>query len=250
MIKPSQIAGIIPARWGSTRFPGKLATPIQGRPLLSWVIVGCRRSMRVANWIVATDDRRLAAIAEQAGAESVMTSSRFPSGSDRVAKVAESLRCRWIVNWQADEWLASGRPIDLLIEALERDRETRVATLCRPLSPDESKNPNRVKVVVSQSGRALYFSRALIPHDSSGTHPTRLHLGAYAFDRETLLQFTRWRQTPLEKQERLEQLRFLEHDVPMVVAECRIATFGVDTPADAEELNSRLERGGRNRRGQ
>jgi 3-deoxy-manno-octulosonate cytidylyltransferase (CMP-KDO synthetase) len=249
MISPAQVVGIIPARWASTRFPGKLATPILGRPLLAWVIEGCKRSKRVGQWIVATDDKRLAEIARDAGATAEMTSPHLRSGSDRVAKVAGKVKQRWIVNWQADEWLRDGRPIDLLLAALESAPGEGAATLCRPMSEKEAIDPNRVKVVVSQSGRALYFSRAAIPHDTSGTRPTRLHLGAYAFDRKTLLQFAGWRQTPLEKQERLEQLRLLEHDVPIMVAECRIATYGVDTPADAEELNSRLERDRPSRRG-
>lgn len=249
MIASRDILGIIPARWASTRFPGKLVTPIQGHPLLAWVVRGCRTSRRVKRWIVATDDRRIAAVAESSGAEVVMTSPRFRSGSDRVAAVARGSVCRWIVNWQADEWTPDGRPIDTLIAALDHHKSAKVATLCRPLPPPEAANPNRVKVVVSSSRRALYFSRAAIPHDHSGTKPARLHLGAYAFNRETLLAFTRWRQTPLEKQERLEQLRLLEHDVPIVVAECRVETYGVDTPADADLLNSRLERGGRSQRG-
>jgi len=239
-IRAEQIVGIIPARWGSTRFPGKMLAPVAGKPLVESVLTGCMRSKRVQRWIVATDDRRIAHVVQQAGGEAVMTPRNLKSGSDRVALVASRLRARWIVNWQGDEWLPDGRPIDLLVEALESHPECPVATLARLLGVSEGKNPNRVKVVVSQSGRALYFSRALIPHDSSGTTPSWLHLGAYAFERRTLLQFAEWSQTPLEKRERLEQLRLLEHDVPITVALCRVQTCGVDTPVDAEALEAQL----------
>jgi len=239
-IRPDQIVGIIPARWGSTRFPGKMLVPIAGKPLIEWVLAGCMKSKRVHRWIVATDDCRIARVIQQAGGDAVMTPRRLKTGSDRIALVAAQLRARWIVNWQGDEWSPDGRPVDLLVEALECHPECPVATLARPLDVSERKNPNRVKVVVSQSGRALYFSRALIPHDFSGAKPVLLHLGAYAFERRTLMQFSEWSPTPLEKRERLEQLRLLEHDVPLAVALCRVRTCGVDTPADAAALEARL----------
>ena len=239
-ISPGQIVGIIPARFGSTRFPGKMLVPIAGKPLIVRVLLGCLKSKRIPRWIVATDDGRIARAVEQIGGEAVMTPRSLKSGSDRVALLASRLRARWIVNWQGDEWSPDGRPVDLLVEALESHPECPVATLVRPMNVSEGNNPNRVKVVVSQSGRALYFSRALIPHDLSGTAPLWLHLGAYAFERRTLLEFAGWNQTPLERRERLEQLRILEHDVPVSVALCRVQTYGVDAPADAAVLEARL----------
>ena len=240
MIARRQICGIIPARWGSTRFPGKILTPIANRPLIEWVIRGCLRSKRVQCWIVATDDRRIAAVAERAGAEVVMTSVRFRSGSDRVAAVARNLPVRWIVNWQGDEWLPDGRPIDRLVATLESHPDCPVASLARPMSAAEAKNPHRVKVVVSHSGKALYFSRAAIPHGLFGSEPALLHLGAYAFEKQTLLKFANWRQTPLEKFEKLEQLRLLENDVCVAIGRCSVQTSGIDTPADARRLSARL----------
>lgn len=231
---------MIPARWGSTRFPGKLLASIGGYPLLTWVIRGCVRSRRVTRWIVATDDPRIAAVASEAGAEIKMTSAGLKSGSDRVAETVVNLRRRWVVNWQGDEWLPDGRPIDALVAALEMHPECPVATLVHPLAADEARNPHRVKVVVSPDGRALYFSRAFIPYDSTGTKPVWLHVGAYAFAKPVLLRFASWPQTPLEKREKLEQLRLLEHGIPIAVARCRVATFGVDTPADARALTRRL----------
>jgi len=242
VIGPRQICGIIPARWGSTRFPGKILTPIAGHPLLEWVIKGCKRSKRVPQWIVATDDARIAEAAQRAGAEVVITSSRFRCGSDRVAAVAKRLRVQWIVNWQGDEWLPNGKPIDRLVETLEAHPDCPVATLARPMTAEEAKNPNRVKVVLSRSGKALYFSRATIPHGLFGSTPALLHLGAYAFEKHTLLKFSTLRQSPLEKFEKLEQLRLLENDVCVAVGRCGVFTSGIDTPADARRLTARIKK--------
>lgn len=242
---PKQVCGIIPARLRSSRFPEKPLALIAGRPLIEWVVRGCLRAKHVGRWIVATDDRRIVAAVAHLHVEAVMTPARLKSGSDRVAHIARGLRERWVVNWQGDEWLPDGRPIDRLLEALADDKAAKVATLARPLSRTDAENPNRVKVVLSRTGRALYFSRASIPHDPSGKTPTLLHLGAYAFERQALLQFASWPMTVLERQERLEQLRLLEHDVPIVVRICRVQTFGVDTPADARHLEAYLTRTGR-----
>lgn len=214
------------------------------------VVRACQKSKRVKRWIVATDDRRIAAYAEASGAEAVMTPKALKSGSDRAAYVSRTLNAKWIVNWQGDEWSPNGRPIDLLITALESHPDCQVATLARPLDHLSAQNPNRVKVVLSQLGRALYFSRAPIPHAISGTEPFWLHMGAYAFERSMLERFSKWRPSPLEKRERLEQLRLLEYDVPIAVGICRVVTRGVDAPADAKELERLIGRGrSNNRRG-
>ncbi|HUU44560.1 MAG TPA: 3-deoxy-manno-octulosonate cytidylyltransferase [Acidobacteriota bacterium] len=245
-ITADRIVGIIPARWGSTRFPGKIVTPIAGKPLLEWIIRGCRRSRRVQHWIVATDDRRIAELAVACGVEAALTPRTLKSGSDRVAHVVAQRPERWVLNWQGDEWLPDGRPIDRLVETLEADSDLTVATLARPINHREAENRNRVKVVLSQTGRALYFSRASIPTTNSGSVPKLLHVGAYLFERSVLLRFARWRPTPLERRESLEQLRLLEHDIPIGVGICRVHTHGVDTPADARVLARRL-RSGRSR---
>jgi 3-deoxy-manno-octulosonate cytidylyltransferase (CMP-KDO synthetase) len=239
---PHTVCGIIPARIGSTRFPKKPLALIAGRPLLEWVIRGCTKSKSVGRWIVATDDRRIGALAQNLGVEAIMTPRTLKSGSDRVAYVARGLSSRLIVNWQGDEWLPDGRPIDRLVESLRRNRTTAVATLARPLAGEDAENPNRVKVVLSSSQHALYFSRAPIPYSTNRTTPTLLHVGAYAFKRQMLLQFASWPKTPLERREQLEQLRLLEHDIPIVVTVSRVPTFGVDTPADARLLERYLTR--------
>jgi 3-deoxy-manno-octulosonate cytidylyltransferase (CMP-KDO synthetase) len=194
----------------------------------------------VGRWIVATDDRRIGALADGLGVEAIMTPRSWKSGSDRVAYVARGLTSRVIVNWQGDEWLPDGRPIDQLVESLRRNAKTPVATLARPMDAAESKNPHRVKVVLSSTRHALYFSRASIPYSTKRPSPTLLHIGAYAFQRQTLLEFASWPKTPLERQESLEQLRLLEHDVPIVVTVSRVRTFGVDTPSDAGLLEQYL----------
>ena len=147
-----------------------------------------------------------------------------------------------MVNWQGDEWLPDGRPIDRLVRALESDVGATVATLARPLARKDANDPNRVKVVLSQTGRALYFSRALIPHGRRGTGPLLLHLGAYLYERATLLRFAKLKPTPLERRERLEQLRLLEHNIPIAVAVCRVQTQGIDSPSDARTLSRRLSK--------
>lgn len=241
-MNPHTVCGIIPARIGSKRFPRKPLAEIAGRPLLEWVVRGCTKSKTVGRWIVATDDRRIGALAHNLGVEAIITPRTLKSGSDRVAYVARGLSSKIIVNWQGDEWLPDGRPIDQLVDALRRNRKTHVATLARRLDPDDAKNPNRVKVVLSSSKHALYFSRASIPYSTNRSSPTLLHIGAYAFERQTLSQFASWSKTPLERREQLEQLRLLEHDVPIVVTISRVRTFGVDTPADARVLERYLRR--------
>ena len=247
IIQPKDCVGIIPARWGSTRFPGKILTPIAGQPLLQRIIGSCLKSKRVKRWLVATDNSRIAQCAEANGVEAVMTPKSLASGSDRAAYVSRTLREKWIVNWQGDEWSPNGKPIDLLITALEANPECQVATLARPSGPEIAQNSNRVKVVLSDSQRALYFSRAPIPHAFLGTEPFWLHMGAYAFERSMLLRFSGWRPTSLEKRERLEQLRLLEHDVAIAVGLCKVKTFGIDTQADAKELEGLIGRGRSNK---
>lgn len=248
--------GIIPARWASTRFPGKILIPIAGQPLLARIIHSCRKSRRVKHWIVATDDLRIARCAEDSGIEAVMTPKSLASGSDRAAYVSRRLKAKWIINWQGDEWSPNGRPIDVLVSTLEKHPECPAATLARVLELESAKNPNRVKVVLSQSGHALYFSRAPIPHAflsraksrDSGTEPCWLHLGAYVFERSMLQEFTEWKKTPLERRERLEQLRLLEHDVPIAVGLCKVKTYGVDVPDDVRKLERLIGSGRSNHR--
>ncbi len=233
--------GIIPARWGSTRFPGKPLHLIAGKPLLRHVWERCCRAAALDSVIIATDDRRIANAASDWGAEVAMTSGRHRSGTDRIAEVAaQTKQAAFIVNIQGDEPLVDPRLIDKLVAKLRSDRKIDMVTAAHPFSnPAEASSPHQVKVVVDLSGRALYFSRSPIPH--SGENILR-HQGIYAFRRETLLQFVKWKQSPLERAESLEQLRALENGVTVHVLVTKHGSPGVDTPQDAKALEQKLAR--------
>ncbi|MDX2080488.1 MAG: 3-deoxy-manno-octulosonate cytidylyltransferase [Terrimicrobiaceae bacterium] len=227
---------VIPARWGSTRFPGKPLYPLGGKPLLQHVWERCLQSTLAAEVIVATDDMRIAEAAFDFGADVALTSARHPTGTDRVAEVARKLRgVSVVVNVQGDEPLIEPEVIDQLIESLAGDRRLAMSTAAAPLDRGDLDNPNVVKVVTDLGGRALYFSRAGIPVDRDGdVGPARWrHLGIYAYRRAFLLKFVQWKPTPLERCEKLEQLRALEHGASIHVVTVREAGPGIDTPADA-----------------
>lgn len=241
---------IIPARWGSTRFPGKPVYPLAGKPLLQHVWERCQRSKSADGVIVATDDMRIAEVAFDFGAEVAWTAEDHPTGTDRVAEVAAKLKgIGVVVNVQGDEPRIDPKVIDRLIESLEKERSVSMSTAAAPLAPGELEDPNCVKVVLAADGRALYFSRAPIPADRDGDAKPRRwrHLGIYAYRREFLLNFVRWKPTPLEVSEKLEQLRALEHGAKILVLPVREAGPGIDTPADAAEFEKLLA--GRKSRG-
>jgi 3-deoxy-manno-octulosonate cytidylyltransferase (CMP-KDO synthetase) len=232
----SRTAIIIPARWGSTRFPGKPLHPLAGKPLIRHVWERCAKVRGVDRVIVATDDMRIAEAVFEFGAEVAVTSPRYPSGTDRIAAVAQNLSgFSLIVNVQGDEPFLEPRLVERLIAALRADRKADMATAACPLEPAELDNPNCVKVVTDLEGSALYFSRSPVPADRDGdAHPARFrHLGIYAYRRKFLLEFVKWKQTPLEKSEKLEQLRALEHGATIRVLTTRATGPGVDTPEDA-----------------
>lgn len=228
---------VIPARYGSTRFPAKILASATGRPLVQHVVDQVRKCKRVQEVIVATDDERIAAALRPFETRVVMTSPKHESGTDRVAEVAA--RCLppgIVVNVQGDEPEIEPETVDALVERLEAEPELDMATAATafPESADPG-DPNLVKVVVSPAGRALYFSRSPIPFHRDlppdARRPTYyLHLGIYAYRHEFLLRFSSWPPTPLETTERLEQLRALEHGRSIYVQKVARATHGVDTP--------------------
>jgi 3-deoxy-manno-octulosonate cytidylyltransferase (CMP-KDO synthetase) len=223
---------IIPARYRSTRFPGKLVAEINGKPLIEHVHRRVEQASLVDRIVVATDDRRIADAVERFGGTAVMTRNDHPSGTDRLAEAAEPLDPdSLIVNVQGDEPLVEPVAIDQAITAA-RLRDAEVVTLMTPLDQRDVNNPNRVKVVVDRNGFALYFSRSRIP--SSGT--CFLHLGLYAYRARFLKKFTELERTPLEIAERLEQLRALEHGYRIRVVEVESESWGIDTPADLERF--------------
>jgi 3-deoxy-manno-octulosonate cytidylyltransferase (CMP-KDO synthetase) len=231
----AKAAIIIPARWGATRFPGKPLHVISGKPLIQHVWERCQRAKSVGRVIVATDDMRIAEAAFGFGAEVALTSKRHPSGTDRAAEVAANLRnVGIIVNVQGDEPLLDPRLVDRLIAALVSRVDCEMSTAGCPLDDADVGNPNCVKVVCDVDGRALYFSRSPIPADRDGeVRPVRWrHLGIYAYRRKFLSDFVRWRPTPLELSEKLEQLRALEHGARILVVKTKRSGPGVDTPGD------------------
>ena len=237
----SSVVAVIPARWGSTRFPGKALAEIAGSPMIAHVIRRATEAETVDHVLVATDDERIADAAQAAGAEPVMTGA-CPSGTDRVAEaVADRDQWQIVVNIQGDEPLLSGANIDVLVRGLLEDPEVGMATLCRPLEPERVEDPNAVKVVRDQKGLAMYFSRSPIPHprdEAAAATMWRLHLGIYGFRLETLRRFVAQPPSPLEQAEKLEQLRALENGIDILVLDAPHPAFGVDTPEDLERVET------------
>jgi 3-deoxy-manno-octulosonate cytidylyltransferase (CMP-KDO synthetase) len=239
----NKAVGIIPARWGSTRFPGKPLHLIAGKPLLQHVWERCRRAQKLDALIVATDDMRIAEAAFNWGAGVALTSPKHRTGTDRVAEVARRAKnFEFVVNIQGDEPLIDSRVIDRLVEKLRSDRSVGIVTAAHPFqTPKEAESPHQNKVVLDRNDCALYFSRSIIPYPAtrSGVRYLR-HQGIYGFRRNALLQFVKWKPGPLERAESLEQLRALENGVKVHVLITKHGSPGVDTPADAKALEQKL----------
>ena len=241
----NRAVGIIPARWSSTRFAGKPLYPINGKPLLYHVWERCRRAEKLDALIIATDDMRIAEAAFDWGAEVALTSRRHRSGTDRVAEVARHARdFAFVINIQGDEPLIDPRLVDQVVEKLRSDRRIDIVTAAHPFqNPAEAKSPHQNKVVVDLNNCALYFSRSLIPYPAKRSRVRHLrHQGIYGFRRNALLQFVKWKSTPLERAESLEQLRAVENGVKIHVLITKHGPPGVDTPADAKALEQKLAR--------
>lgn len=241
---------IIPARFASTRFPGKVLAPLQGKPLIQHVYERARLSALAARVLVATDSREVADAVASFGGEAVMTSPECASGTDRVAEAAARLEYDIIVNVQGDEPLIEPEIIDTAIRLLE-DRRAAIATIAAEIkNPADVADPNVVKVVMDREGFALYFSRSPIPyHRERWKGLSRMemqgallhrHIGIYSFRREALFTFAGLAPTPLEQTEKLEQLRALEHGMKIKVGLAEHETLGVDTPEDLERVRKCL----------
>ncbi|MEM6821572.1 MAG: 3-deoxy-manno-octulosonate cytidylyltransferase [Verrucomicrobiota bacterium] len=234
------IAVIIPARFASQRFPGKVLAPIAGKPLIQWVWENAKKAPSVSQVIVATDHQHVVDLIKGLGGEAVMTPSDLPSGTDRIAVAAEGLDCDWVINVQGDEPLFSSNDLEAFIEALE---DYPMATLARRMSSQEDvSNPNVVKVAIALDGRALYFSREPIPHHRDGGDTEFWHhLGVYAYRPSTLRSLVQWDPSPLEQKEKLEQLRALENGISIQVVSTSARCIGVDTPEDLRQVEEILE---------
>lgn len=235
---------VIPARYHSTRLPGKPLVDIAGRPMIEHVYRRACSASRARATLVATDDHRVHAAVRTFGGDVILTRSDHRNGMERVAEVAANVTADCIVNLQGDEPLVDPRLIDLVLETLEADPDIALATLRTPLaSAETAADPNVVKVVVDMRGFALYFSRAAIPHGSRATSRVYKHIGLYAYRREALLQIAACDPTPLERAERLEQLRALEHGYRIATAETEDDPVGVDTAEDLARVRKRLAAG-------
>ncbi len=247
----SRIAAIIPARWASTRFPGKPLHPLAGKPMIQHVWERCQRCQQIDEVYVATDDERIFQAVRKFGAETFLTSSSHPSGTDRIAEVAARLpQITHILNVQGDEPTVEVRLLHRLAKTLRESHDIEMITAATPFP--ESANPNSphmVKVAVNKSGNALYFSRSDIPfHQNGGASAQRLlHMGIYGFQKSFLLKFVSWRPSSLEKCEKLEQLRALENGTQIRVLVTRRASVGVDTPEDILLAEKSLEKMTRDR---
>jgi 3-deoxy-manno-octulosonate cytidylyltransferase (CMP-KDO synthetase) len=246
------IIGIIPARFGSTRLPGKPLLSDTGWPLIRHVVEAAQRAKRLDRIVVATDDVRIVEAVEAFGGEAVLTRSDHPSGTDRVAEVVDRIpEARLIVNLQGDEPELSGEALDLVVELLETDPEAPMATLATPIRDEATfRDPSCVKVVRSIRGRALYFSRSPIPHhrdappDFTAEPPAALlHLGLYAYRRDFLLELAKLPPSPLESAEKLEQLRVLEAGHPIALGIVQERSVGIDTPEDYRRFVERWQAG-------
>ena len=241
-----KIIGIIPARFASTRFPGKPLAPVAGKPLIQRVVEQCQKAKSLSEIVVATDDERIFNAAKKF-CRVEMTSPDHPSGSDRIAEVAGKISCDAVANIQGDEPLIEPGVIDSVANALADCEMSTAAT--RIKNSADLDNPNVVKVVVNAAGRALYFSRRTIPYlreDAGGSSkplaafPFLKHLGIYGYRRQTLLRLVKFPVSPLENAEKLEQLRALENGIPIAVVPVDYDCVGVDAPEDVTKVEKIL----------
>ena len=231
-------AAVIPARFQSTRFPGKPLAPILGKPMLQWVYEGVGGARVLDRVIIATDDRRIQEAAVGFGAEVRMTSSAHVSGTERVAEVAESLDEDIIVNVQGDEPLITASAVERLVSGISSSGLPMASLMARVDDLGLLTDPHVVKVVTDETGRALYFSRSPLPYQAADFFYQ--HIGIYAYRRDYLLALARTGPTRLEIQERLEQLRALEHGDGIQMVEIDRPTLSVDTPQDIIKVESVL----------
>jgi len=252
--RENEIIAVIPARYDSTRFPGKALALIRDKPMIQWVYEQTRLSHLINRVIVATDDDRIRRVVSAFGGEAIMTSTSHTTGTDRIAEVARNLACGIIVNVQGDEPLIQPEMIDSAIEPLLTDPSVPMGTLCKQIANrEEVFDPNVVKVVFDRNGFALYFSRAPIPWDRDKWAGKKIfsdmtldgtlfkHIGLYVYRRDFLLAYSGLKQTALERAEKLEQLRALEHGYRIKVTVTEHESFGVDIPDDLSKILQRLE---------
>jgi 3-deoxy-manno-octulosonate cytidylyltransferase (CMP-KDO synthetase) len=235
-----KVVAVIPARLASTRLPRKMLREIAGEPLIVWVYRAVERCRSLDEVLVATDSDEILQCCQQRGIPARMTSAAHRSGTERAHEISGLLKADVYLNVQGDEPLTRPEHIESLLDLMARPG-VEVGTLKTPATEVDVNNPGAVKVVTDRSGRALYFSRATIPHDRDRARPRYYkHLGLYAHTKKALDLFVSWPESALERIERLEQLRFLENGVPIFVAETPFDTVGVDTEDDLRRVEKIL----------
>ena len=232
---------VIPARYASTRLPGKAIIPIAGIPLVIRVLENVKKCTSVDRVIVAADDERIAAIVRQNGGEAIMTPPELPSGGDRVAFVSKLIPSDYVLNVQVDDPLVSSDMIDPLVKSLDDSPSTVLSLLAKRIErQEEVEAKDIVKMVFPKSGSALYFSRSPIPYPRCDGGVWYKHIGPYCWRRDFLLEFSGWPQTPLEKTESLEMLRVLERGYSIKCVETKRDTIEIDTPDDLKKIEAYL----------
>jgi 3-deoxy-manno-octulosonate cytidylyltransferase (CMP-KDO synthetase) len=237
--------GVIPARYSSTRFAGKVLVDICGKPMIQHVWERAKKALLLDEVIIACDEERVFSVARNFGANCVMTAKGHLSGSDRITEVIGPMDVKVVVNIQADEPLIESLMIDSLVEELQRDDSIYIATIIKQIeNPQEINNTNIVKVVVDKNNFALYFSRAPIPFKTEGSKIKPVvyykHIGIYAYTKDFLFTYKNIPTSSLESAEKLEQLRVLEEGFRIKVIETKFDTMGVDTPEDLEKVRQIL----------
>ncbi len=240
-----KIAAVIPARYASTRFPGKVLAKLRGKPMIQWVYEKAAAS-KVDHVLIATDDQKVVEAVEAFGGKAVMTSPSHPSGTDRIREAIQGLDADIIINVQGDEPLLPTEIINRLADAMRNEPGIEMATVAAPCDRNTfENNPNMVKVVLDKDNYALYFSRSMIPYlrDGGEDVETYLHWGIYAYRRDILDKVVSLPEGRLEKCEKLEQLRALENGIKINVLLSELSSIGVDTPEDLELAEKRLSEG-------
>ena len=246
-----KVIGVIPARWASSRFEGKVLVAIQGKPMIQHVWEQAQKSKLLKDVIIACDDKRVFHIAQEFGATVIMTSPDHQSGTDRIAEVIGNIKTDVIVNIQGDEPLINPEVIDALAQAIVSDESCSMATVIKKITDEKELNdPNVVKVVIDNHKNAIYFSRSAIPFHRDRTSFENFtevgyykHLGLYAYTKEFLAIFVELPPSPLEQVEKLEQLRVLEAGYPIKTIETDMETIGVDTPEDLKKVEAIINKG-------
>jgi len=232
------VVGIIPARYGSKRFPGKPLAHILNKPLIQWVWERVKSSKCLTRLIIATDDMRISNVAKGFGAEVVLTSRKHKSGTDRIAQVCRNLRVSIVVNIQGDEPLIPLDTIASVVRVMVNNPKVPMATaVCKSKNSGDATNPNIVKVILDRNNYAMYFSRSPIPHNSQVFYK---HIGIYAYRRNFLLEFVKLKESKLEQTEKLEQLRALENGYKIKVAVVKNDSIPVDVPEDIKKVEEHL----------